>query len=97
MTTSLSRQTLSPARHKIDLTRSREKLLPLAPKKPMISRRPALYFIRGIETPPNAPFFPPIPPSFRLRFGAPIATLSTSKRQASARRHQPIPPSLARS
>ncbi len=77
MTTSLTHQTFTPARHKIDLTRSREKLLPFASKKPIVSRRPALYFIRGIQTPPNAPFFPSYPPSLRLRFGAMAAAVNT--------------------
>ena len=77
MTTSLAHQTLTLTRHKIALTPSREKFLPLGHKKTIKSRRPALYFIRGIETPPNAPFFPPIPPSFPLRFGVLIAKLST--------------------
>ena len=82
MTKCLTQQTLNPAHHKIAHLPSREKLLPLAPKKPMISRRPALYFIRGIETPSNAPFFPPIPPlepgrdNVPVRMGAPIVTLS---------------------
>jgi hypothetical protein len=93
MATYLTNQTLTPARHKIALPPSREKLLPTGHKKPVVSRRPALFFIRGIQTLPNAPFFPPTPPSLRPHFGAPIATLSTQMAvQASAtpqRSHQP--------
>ena len=77
MTTSLTHQTLTPARHKIDPTRSREKLLPTGHKKPVVSRRPALFFIRGIAAPSNAPFFPSTSPYFRLLFAAPIVVPST--------------------
>ena len=60
----------------LGLTLSREKLLPLAPKKPITSPGPALLFIGGTETPPNACFFPPIPPFLRPRPSA-ILNFST--------------------
>jgi len=83
MTTHLTHQTFTPARHKTAHPPSREKLLPLTPKKPLISRRPALYFIRGIETPPNVPYFPSIPPSLRPHPSA-MLNLSTFSPASSA-------------
>ncbi len=78
MTTSLTHQTQPPAHRKIAIRPSREKVLSLGHRKPVISRRSALLFIGGIETPANAPFFPPIPPSFRLPFDAPIVASTHS-------------------
>ncbi len=71
MTKSLTHQTLMLARPKIALAPAREKLPPLRHEKSICSPRPPLLFIGGRKSPANAHFFPPIPPSFRLRFSAP--------------------------